>query len=134
MPRGRAMTIDVRAQADPGQLAVVNTEHVTPAAAWLIRPAASDESAAAAPGSRITGNARVPRPPGWLISRRPGSGQRIAARIRAGLAFTGGVCDGHGFLGDAVRGRGPPFTRGCPRGGFRPGGWYPDPLRAPPRL
>jgi hypothetical protein len=53
------MTIDVRAQADPGQLAVVNTEHVTPAAAWLIRPAASDESAAAAPGSRITGNARV---------------------------------------------------------------------------
>jgi hypothetical protein len=99
------MTIDARAQPDPGQLAVVNTEHVTPTAAWLIRPAASDESAAVAPGSRITGNARVPRPPGWLISRRPGSGQRIAARIRAGLAFTGGLCDGPGFQGDAVRGR-----------------------------
>jgi hypothetical protein len=115
------MTIDVRAQTDPGQLAVVNTEHVTPTAAWLIRPAASDESAAVAPGSRITGTTRVPRPPGWLISRRPGSGQRIAARIRAGLAFTGGLCDGPGFQGDAVRGRGSPFTRGCPRSGFRAG-------------
>lgn len=82
-------------------------------------PAASDESAAVAPGSRITGNARVRRPPGWLISRRPGSGQRIAARIRAGLAFTGGLCDGPGFQGDAVGGRGSPFTRGCPRSGFR---------------
>ena len=108
------------AQLDSGSLSS-SSEHVTPAAAWLIRPAASDESAAAAPGSRITGNARVPRPPGWLISRRPGSGQRIAARIRAGLAFTGGLCDGPGFQGDAVRWRGSPFTRGCPRSGFRAG-------------
>jgi hypothetical protein len=42
---------------------------------------------------RAAGSPATPvcqRQPRWLISRRLGSGQRIAVRIRAGLAFPGG--------------------------------------------
>jgi hypothetical protein len=47
-----------------GQLALVNTERMTPTAACLIRPAASDESAAVALDGWITGNAGCTAPAG----------------------------------------------------------------------
>ena len=41
----------------------------------------------------LASSRRVLRPPRWLISRRLGSARRLAGRIRARLAFLGGLCD-----------------------------------------
>jgi hypothetical protein len=114
---GRAIIVDVHARTGRRQLAVASTKRVAPAAACLIRSAASDESEAVAPDSRIAGNAPVLHPAGWLISRRLGSGRRIAVRIRAGLAFPGGLCDGPGATRFPRAGLA--FMLGRPRSGSR---------------
>ena len=114
------------------RIAASSARRVTPIAERLISRATSDQSTAIAPDSRIAGTARVLRPVRWLISRRLGSGQRIAMRIRAGLASLRGVCDvpssqGHMVAADRARFHAEKSPAAAPRARQRVSG----PLSAP---
>jgi hypothetical protein len=101
-------------------------------AACLIRPAASDESAAA-PDSRSLARPMCRAPPRWLISRRLSPARCIAGADSCRLAFPGGCAVFSGFL-ERRGSRGRSHLR-CEivAAAPGPGRWYPDPWPASPR-